>query len=127
MSDLRGAAKGPVKEWKTERMVAPSGSKRRARQEVTLMYCEAGWYSGSGSADQPTGDALCHTMPGVKIAGDGQRWWPDGGQPDQDGWRAFHAERPVVWRIEIYQKRPWSRYRTYYCDDELPDEYRGLV
>ncbi len=119
-TDLRGTPVGATaRRWEWERMIMPPHRRRRARQRVRVYHCPEGWHSTSGSASNPMGPELCHTLLDPQ--------WQTGGGLDRDRFRAFHGEHPVVWIVETYTKRPYGVGRLPYCDPELPDEYRPFA
>ncbi len=118
--DLRGTPKGQARQWEAERLVQLPYRKRRIREKLVIAHCPDGWHSDSGSADGPS-DTICHSLSVVRITGrPTPKWWDD-----HDGWRAFHAGNPCVWKVESSSKDGYATH--FYCDAELPDEYRELA
>jgi hypothetical protein len=104
----KGDPNGEVTTWELERLIRRRpGHKRRTREEVTITYCADGWHS-----------VMCETRLD-------DQWAIEPGGFDRDRFRAFHREHPVVWRVRIRWGHPVYTY--WYCDPELPDEYRELV
>ena len=114
--DRRGTPRGDrAQVWEQDRTVTPPGCTRRVREHITVMHCAEGWYSASGAATQPAGDADCSTefQP---------HWRSDEGGFNLDGFDAFHDVRPVLWFVQVTRGRETRI--GWFCDAELPDEYR---
>lgn len=112
--DLRGTPVGDRAEvWEWDRMVRPGRAQRsrRVREYVTVMYCPEGWYSTSGTADEPA-TAICSTLLDPK--------WTAGDFPRN--FNAYHDEHPILWVVKVRRHTTVNNYR--YCEPELPDEFR---
>jgi hypothetical protein len=119
-TDLRGTPKSSAQVYETTRLVLPRYRKRRIRETLTISFCLDGWYGDSGFADAPH-EPICHTLPVIRISGEPTpKWWGD-----LDGFDRFHADRPCVWKVESSTKA--GRWTHFYCDAELPDDYRELT
>ena len=120
--DRRGAPKGQTQEWHATRYELRRGNKKRTRVGVRLEYCADGWHSDSGSRWEPSeGGPICHTMPAGGIVGEDYPWKEEG----MDAWREFHESRPVRWKV--HRSGPGRNAVEWYCDDELPEEYRRIA
>lgn len=111
--DLRGTPKGEARCWTLEPLVAERGMKRRVRKHYEITYCAEGFWSGSGSANQPYGDAGC-----VRVVTE-----------SAEGWTTVRHEfcsGMCVWRVDDRsRKRHWTR--AYYCDADFPAALRTLI
>lgn len=92
--------------WTWSRLIKVPGSTRRRRETVTVTRHPSGWVLNLGFTDLTT----CQGIWAYSKAG------------DIDGYHAFHASRPPVWKAERTQGR--DRYTGYYCDAHLPAEFR---
>ncbi len=96
-----------VQEWQWERLVLPPHRKRRQRETVKVSKHPSGWIPTLGF------DHRTQTCQSV---------FEYARSSDIDGYHAFHAEHPVIWKCEVWQGR--TRITQYCCDAHLPDEFR---
>jgi hypothetical protein len=117
--DMRRSPKGEkALRWSFSRLVLNLGNKRRTRQQVEVMYCVEGWWGSSGSMTSAW-TALCSTFMDFERR---HEFDATHGTFNKEIGERENVKAPVVWRIVVEEG---SSYTTYwYCDAELPEEFR---